>query len=512
MTGYFSLQPFSEDSLYKSFANDYCSAAEVASKSSCRYLFEYLLAIGTKTILVEPEYIDGDYLDDYSGYYVKCFTPFKRFCSRIHFFSSDFDEQFIRDAVSGQSAENIAALTPTYLGFTVARPLPEAIIGRTVLGTYPDDGGRRHYSCTRVYQVNLFGLRLKVNSLAFQEQDTVLAACATVALWSALHKTSELFGMTKLTPASITRAGTAYFGESRPTPSHGLNVHQLCNAVRSTGLEPEILSASPGLPLPTMIYSYLRAGIPVILGVKIENDFHAITLSGFSLRDRQAVSDEGSPEGLRMIGRRIDEFYAHDDQFGPFSKLQVFVPMVRETSTRVKVQFYGKWRDASENIVPLDPVVAVVPVYAKIRLTFVDVQKWLLRLDWLISLLPGTDNGEEWDVHIITTNELKSELLNCPELKGTAQLERLLFEPHPRFAWRAILSIRGVKVLELLADATGIARSFPFYEIIWHFDAFRTFLKSMLAIPGIAPLVENRLTSRFLRFISDSLSDAVPTK
>lgn len=37
------------------------------------------------------------------------------------------------------------------------------------------------------YDVNLFGIKLTINSIAFQEQDKVVAACATTAIWTALH-------------------------------------------------------------------------------------------------------------------------------------------------------------------------------------------------------------------------------------------------------------------------------------------------------------------------------------
>lgn len=35
--------------------------------------------------------------------------------------------------------------------------------------------------------MNLFGIKLHVESIAFQEQDKVVAACATTAIWTALH-------------------------------------------------------------------------------------------------------------------------------------------------------------------------------------------------------------------------------------------------------------------------------------------------------------------------------------
>ena len=76
----------------------------------------------------------------------------------------------------------------------------------------------------------------------------------------------------------------------------------------------------------SLIYGYLKMGLPVILGVSIDGrGRHAITLTGYSLQKTTALKQEvaGSKNCIPMIGLRIDEFYAHDDQIGPFSRLRV---------------------------------------------------------------------------------------------------------------------------------------------------------------------------------------------
>src|SRR4029077_8601062 len=161
------------------------------------------------------------------------------------------------------------------------------------LTTYPDDGGRRHYTALRTYTANFFGIELHVDSLAFQEQDKALAACATVALWSCLHKASELFQTPRPTPAEITRAANRLVNQVRPIPSQGLEVHQMCTAIRHIGLEPEVIEPKQNIPLASLIYSHLRFGNPVLLGVEIEGlGLHAITLTGYSLRPTRHLQTE----------------------------------------------------------------------------------------------------------------------------------------------------------------------------------------------------------------------------
>ena len=156
-------------------------------------------------MVIEKEYIDLDYLADYTAYYATCFEGYPTRCKRVHFFDIRLSESDLLDSIEGRGADSAAKLQDAYQGFSVVRPLPEAVVGRTVLRTYPPDreNGRRHYCCVRPYDSNLYGIQLRTESLAFQEQDRVLMACATVALWSALHQTADLFGTSKLPPAQI---------------------------------------------------------------------------------------------------------------------------------------------------------------------------------------------------------------------------------------------------------------------------------------------------------------------
>lgn len=54
-----------------------------------KYIKNYLLSsdIKAETIVVEHNYIDKDYLIDYSNYYSRSFEDIKKFTDRIHFFS-----------------------------------------------------------------------------------------------------------------------------------------------------------------------------------------------------------------------------------------------------------------------------------------------------------------------------------------------------------------------------------------------------------------------------------------
>jgi len=203
----YEVHSYDLDKLKVILAEKSCACPEIINtKLHSVYFQEYFGKLNTKTIVVENEYVDKNYLDDYMAFYANCFNQYGRSCSRLHFFDIDFTSTAFDDLLQGKpTIIDRDKLNDAYLGFIVVKPLPKTIIGKTCLKTYDQDGGRRQYSVVRNYDVNLFGIALKVESLAFQEQDHVVSACATSALWSIFHGTGMLFQHPIMSPANITK-------------------------------------------------------------------------------------------------------------------------------------------------------------------------------------------------------------------------------------------------------------------------------------------------------------------
>ncbi len=109
----------------------------IENKLHLRFLKDYLNFQKSKTILVEEEYIDRYFLEDFSEYYVSCFKRYSRKCHRIHFFSSSFSSNDFKALIVNKDNDiSESELTDSYLGFIVIRPLPKYIIGRTCLKPY----------------------------------------------------------------------------------------------------------------------------------------------------------------------------------------------------------------------------------------------------------------------------------------------------------------------------------------------------------------------------------------
>ncbi|MBV9719224.1 MAG: hypothetical protein JOZ77_07885 [Candidatus Eremiobacteraeota bacterium] len=470
-------------------------ADSAATDAHVDYLFGYLNndELDAKMIVVEHDYVDGDFLQDFASYYVSCHTPYERYCKRLHFFSEYVPRAQFEAIIAGEAKpKHVRRLRKTYLGFIVIKPLPDAIIGRTQLKTYGDDHGRRHYDALVDYDVHLFGVSLRVRSLAFQEQDQALAACATVALWSCFQKTSRLFGTPAPRPPKITMDATMSFFDQRALPSSYLYVEQICSAIRQNGLDPEVYGAAAcaEAPVASLIYAHVRMGLPVLLIMQVEElGQHAVTISGYSLREQPIHANE-SPYGNAppLIGRRIDEFYAHDDQQGPFSRLLFFAP----TCDHELPYFEGKWKRDDGTARRLTPTQIVIPVYQKIRLPYLKALDWVNRINLPIQVIArALDYGElEWDAHLTTTNDYKKQIRKARTL-ARRRLEYLLTEQQPRFFWR-FAAMRGNKIVcELLVDATGFTKSFPLMAINFYDERFAT------RLAAIAPYASDRLSKPY---------------
>ena len=505
---------FDWDSFADMLSNEFCSSAFIKEKGTrVKYLFDYLSHLQANTVIIEYDYTDRDYLEDYAAYYVRCFKDYRRRCKRLHFFSTAVTEDCFKNLVLGKidpSEED--RIRSAYVGFIVARPLPDKVIGRTVLKTYETDDGRRHYTCTREYQPNLFGVDFKVRSLAYQEQDKVLAACATVSLWCAFHKCFDLFGTQRPTPSLITQAANQFTYASRPIPSHGLNINQVCNAIRSVGLEPEVFKIKKDTQLISLCYAYLKMEIPVILAISISGmpSRHAVTITGFSLlKERIRKAEIPSDGSFPTLALNIDAFFAHDDQIGPYARM-----VVKDSGTyqgfSYPLTFEGEWKlktDPSTKA-QIYPEYAIIPVYHKIRVTFVDIQKWTSRFHNALSYLKIFDayaysrisnKNAHWDVFLTSVNCLKREYR-----RKKKDAYGVLAEQCPKYIWRAILRNKGATILEFLMDATDIERSFPIYKLIWEEDRVRTAFISLLQDRVYKGRLRHILTIPFFDFLINS--------
>jgi hypothetical protein len=294
------------------------------------YLTNYLQDLGATSAILEPHYIDRHYLDEFSAYYARCFSVPSPHCQRAHFFldasSSQLRELFEAATLGEQSSAN--EIQERYLGFLVRRPLEAAPIGRTVLKTYPHDG-RRHYEASRPYRVHLANLELRVDGLAFQNQDGGAAVCASTALWSALQQVAFASGNRTPTPQAITAAARSPF-----PAANGLGEESMATALSTLGYSAELLAPSDNRPLfRALICASLESHLPVVLlisrlaktGAGQVSIAHAVTLTGFSFPPSIVEVPSRYPDvnPWKMRSGSLDIVYTHDDNLGPHAHYEL---------------------------------------------------------------------------------------------------------------------------------------------------------------------------------------------
>lgn len=310
---------------------------EFLTKRQMDYICEYLAKdhIGAKTIVFESDYVDADYLDDYSEYYSRCFSTYEKTCSRLHFFSKDFKEAHVLDSLAINDGEFHEELDNAYLGFVVIRPIPHTFLARLCLVPYGEHTGNPEYQLiTKPVEVSLFGIKLTVNTAPFIEQDQVVSRCATSALWTLLNSASGPKSVVSRSLSAITKSASSGDLGIRTFPTNGLTAPQITRSLKYYGLEPsEILLKNDYTDslneLKEIALAYIDRNIPLLLGgriLRIDKDQnvsmkgrHLVCALGYHLNPERSTQDgEG---GLNLTSHQIDKLFVHDDRHGPFMKL-----------------------------------------------------------------------------------------------------------------------------------------------------------------------------------------------
>ena len=340
------------------------------------YLSAYLEQIRCATVLIEDHYVDRDYVEDMAIFYARSLRAYPPYCRRMHFFSESFDESKWRHlsarANRGEDENVRHWLQDAYLGFSVTRPLPGSPLGRTVVATFGQDadGGRtREFGGTREYAVHLGGFELRVEGLAFQQQDQGVSACATIALWSAIHRAAPMEGLPAMTPAQITEAASRYYlPGGRSLPSQGLTVNQMCEAIRAGGLAPIVIPATSPERDRAQLLGYMRSGLAPVLAAETlsTREGHAVCAVGVKIGAVKPRTDVNL--AYRDGATALEGLYLHDDRLGPYASADIY-NFTDAGSSSTKTALRIRWPRSEDEADHLLLRAIVVPVPAKIRLT-----------------------------------------------------------------------------------------------------------------------------------------------
>ncbi len=477
---------YSDDSLATALSNEYTPTEVIKNKNHFKYFKEYLGAIGlnAKTVVIEEKYISKDFIHDYAKYYSLCFVDYPKHCKRVHFFANGFSHEDFKAIIVGDTKAN-SAFWENYLGFIVVKPIPLTVIGYSVLKTYAQgvNFNERNFWGVRDYKVHVFGNEITYKSLAFQEQDSVLAACATTAIWSMLNKASADFHTVLKSPSEITQdADNVSNDGSRLFPNkNGLDILQICQAILNSGLVSEVkqpdsvINLHTGAKWSVLSHSYIKRilnayspiGIPLLFVVAVPNNdeygLHALTVSGFKRSAPIAIAPSSE---INWLSDNIEKIYAHDDQWGPFARIEFAIDHSINTP----------WTLFHTNKYPTYVTNIIVPLYPKIRISFEDIAIITQGLDGFVSAVLNAHTQVDlvWDVHLSYSEQYKEETKETALDVTTKQ--SILLESMPRYIWVSRGYLGTEKIIDFTFDATNVSHAMLGIGVVCYIGGLKALL------------------------------------
>lgn len=351
--------------------------------------------------------------------------------------------------------------------------------------------------------------KLKLDSLAFQEQDSVLSACATTAIWTTLQKAAEIdYQIILKSPYEITcDAGLMASDGGRLFPNKsGLTQVQMCQALNSSGLVVEIrqsknvwLDFDPitNSYIKQLIYAYSPIGIPIIFVLDVPTGTlkfakHAVAVTGYKFT-------ESSPElpkpEISWKADDISELYFHDDQWGPFSRAEFFGDYDLNTN----------WSKAQKRLkTNMDSI--LIPVFHKIRLSYDDIAAIVTVLDFILTEALNSIIVADfyWAIQVKFSEDLKKEYkTNSVDFKTK---EKILFSSLPKYIWVASCYVGNIKVFDFICDATEVANSMFMIDVVSFDETTRIrFKESLLENPKYSESFKHFCGDKFYSFLIENL-------
>ena len=477
------------------FISNYPDSIE--EKNNFRYFFTYLYAdpkgLNIKSIVVEENYTSIPYLKDYLSYYGKAYKEYSKSCKRVHFFKTKIsNEDEFYNIIIRKNDETLKPFWNSYRGYIVIRPLPRGYVGNTLLATYSEKEGR-YYTVVRDYFINLFGKKLQLSSLLYQEQDGIISNCATSSIRFAIEKLNELFHTPLLAPSEITlAAGDNINSTGKNFPSPGLEISQVCKALSNSGLICELRAEQKNLKdekwLKAFVYAYLKMGIPILFGLNMENnperDLHMVTLCGY--RFKEGLETKSEKYKIDLVSDKISRFYSHDDQTGCFSRL-VFNSSNGNKRKKSKQFTTSIWKKEinkySDVQLTADSYSLIVPLKNNISVVFEDILEEVTILNFFLNdfFLQHKINIV-WDIYLCKSNDYKDiiyeEISNQNELLTR---DSVLFQSLPQIIWVSKAYCKTENndlfvLFDLIYDAIDVNYEFcPFSANIYN-DSFKQLL------------------------------------
>lgn len=468
-----NIEPFDPETILHALSNKYTSESFISSKQNYKNIVKGLQRYKAQTLLIEKIHVSRDFLDSYAGYIVESFEFYPKYCNRIHIFSTEFNEDDLHRELSKPDSSFIKEIVGSYLGFIVVRPIPNSVIGLTILDPriYIQEENVILFG-VRKYYIHLFGQKIELITLAYQEQDKGTSACATASIWYLLNKIAILPRYYLKSPILITHsAGDIGYNGDQLFPNKGLNQTQMNTALKKSNLgfhmfnmknTKDTSSESLNAFSKGILYSYSFINIPILLVIKIKTNkikgYHSIAVIGY----KKPNSCKRKPTGrLFLVSELVTTFYTHDDQLGPFREIKLIDgtreinhPLVKRNKQEEKVD--------PEEYVKIERIIAAT--YPKIRIKYSDILKILTGLDNILmsyfeKISIKDREAMSWDVRLLFSTDYKAGISKDVNIMDEHR-EKILSSIFPKYIWVATLLFgESQRIFDFIFDATDLQNS-----------------------------------------------------
>lgn len=238
-------------------------------------IMEHLRGAGAKTLLVQRDVFDPDFLEEHQAFYAHQLRLVERLCVRIHFFD-EVAEEAVLLAEDNEDAQREAFIRyvdgvnkASYLGFVSLRPIRHAPIGASIVAI-PDHDSPTVWDD---FPVHIAGREFTVRGTPFLQQDNAVGVCAQASMWMALRSLRRRHGNSAYSPAELTVAATQYLAVDRAFPGRaGLTTGQMLDAIRFAGHDPLHIPVREVRGPATTAWKvldaagpYVESGLPVLM-------------------------------------------------------------------------------------------------------------------------------------------------------------------------------------------------------------------------------------------------------
>lgn len=372
--------------------------------------------IEAQSVILEYDYVDRTYLQDFQRYHLSCYQHYKKTCLRLHFFKENWQKnQLTLDFINSDKYH--FNNNENYLGNIIIRPLPNAFIGRVHLKISDNqfckliDSPVVEQKLLKIFKINpevsahLFGVKFKLNSLVYLQQDRSIGACSPTSLWIALNALKEKWDLGEIPAISqlIEMNTNTYDTGNRSFPNSGLYIPQIEYLIKKFHLEPDYISPKKFFyGFEELIYAYLRHRIPIILIIELwqstnpnddkskhnsefftlkenqnseskiyydlPNISHMCVISGIIIDEKPKVDSQN----IRIFQKnQLKHLLIHDDRIGPYQIASTMKIELIDGYKRVKDLLKIEYQNS---ILPASSFWAIsgilIPTHPKIRVSY----------------------------------------------------------------------------------------------------------------------------------------------